>query len=222
MIKPGSYFVTGTDTGIGKTTFCQQWLKQGQSQGLSTLGLKPIASGAELIDGQWSNEDARILQQASSLRLNYNSVNPFLLKQPLSPHLAAKYDHVSLNASLVVEHIKPYLSMADLTLIEGAGGWLAPINDHQTMADLAIALDLPVILVVGIRLGCLNHALLSANAIVQSGLSLAGWVANCIDPTMLEPNENITTLNNMLPATRLHTQKFESATTIKTEFTHLT
>lgn len=195
-----AYFITGTDTGVGKTLVAASLLRLARAQGLSTLGLKPVAAGCELTDGQWMNADARLLMEASSIAVDYPAVNPVALREAMAPHVAAEREGRELHCAELVAHCKPLLDTADFTVIEGAGGWQVPLNDTETMAKLAAGLGCPVILVVGIRLGCVNHALLTAAAIRQSGLALAGWVANHIDPDMAVADENVAALEQRLGA----------------------
>lgn len=173
-----TFFVTGTDTGVGKTWWALQILRAAHDPGVSTLGLKPVAAGAKHTPLGWRNDDAEALQAASSVRLRYQDINPVCLPLAASPHIAAKAAGIEIDAGAVAAQMRASATQADLTLIEGAGGWLAPVSDRQTMADIAIAIGAPVYLVVGLRLGCLNHALLTAEAIARSGLPLAGWIAN--------------------------------------------
>jgi len=207
------YFITGTDTDVGKTHITEALLRAAQQRGLTTLGLKPLAAGAELIGGQWSNDDARRLQAVSSLKLPYEQVNPILLRAALAPHLAAEMEQRRLTVQSLAGFCRGTLmtQRAQLTLIEGAGGWRVPLNDRETLADLAIDLNLEVILVVGMTLGCLNHALLTMEAIRRDGLQLAGWVANCLDPQMSSLEANIQTLVKRLPAPLLGTMPFLQA-----------
>jgi dethiobiotin synthetase len=200
-----AFFVAGTDTEVGKTYCCEVMLKSAVRWGKSSLGLKPIAAGAELDDeGNLVNEDALRLTEASSVKLPYQTVNPVCVSEPLSPHIAAERAGVNIELAQVRESLEPGLRIrADLTLVEGAGGWRVPISDKSTMADLARVLRLPIILVVGLRLGCINHALLTVEAIHADGLELFGWVANHIDPAMGAMNENLATLDKLIPAPRL-------------------
>ena len=153
-------------------------LAAAQRAGLSSLGLKPVAAGAELTKDGWRNEDALALMAASSLQLAYESVNPLCLPLAASPHLAARAANRIIDIATLTTAVQIEAERVDFTLVEGAGGWLTPLSEQESMADLASALQLPVILVVGVRLGCLNHTLLTAQAIRASGLSLAGWIAN--------------------------------------------
>lgn len=200
------YFIAGTDTDVGKTFTAAALLQAAQQQGYRSLGLKPVAAGADAIeeggnrDGL-ANEDAVLLMQHSSVKLSYDQVNPVLLQQPIAPHIAAQREGKNLTVDRLAGYCRGALmTPADLVLVEGAGGWRVPLNRSQSMADLARELNFPVILVVGMRLGCLNHALLTAEAIVADGLPLAGWVANRIDPQMSCYQENLETLKNQLRA----------------------
>lgn len=200
-----TYFITGTDTEVGKTRVTVELLKALNRQGLQTLGLKPLAAGADEHEGEWTNEDALALRDAASVKLAYEQVNPVLLKAPMAPHLAAERERRSLSLRTLEGHCRGTLMMNryDIALIEGAGGWRVPLNPRESLAGLPKILNCPVILVVGMRLGCLNHALLTAEAIQRDGLTLAGWVANCIDPDMAELDANIATLTTLIPAPRL-------------------
>ncbi len=188
------FFVTGTDTGIGKTTVSCALLHAFAAQGKKAVGMKPIAAGSE--NGQW--HDVELLIAASNIRTARECVNPYAFDPPVSPHLAAQQTGVEIDLAVIRRAYQELSTTADIVIVEGAGGFLAPVNRHQTGADLASTLNLPVILVVGMRLGCLNHALLTAQAVRSAGLTLAGWVANCIDPQMLALMENIATLEQRL------------------------
>jgi dethiobiotin synthetase len=191
MTAPLSLFVTGTDTEIGKTLVSAALLHGFANAGLHAAAMKPIAAGAFERDGQWHNEDADQLDAAANVRLPDCIRTPFLLKAAAAPHIAAAHENVSLDIARIVEAHTMALSQADIVVVEGVGGFRVPLTDVHDTADLAFALNLPVVLVVGMRLGCISHALLSAEAIASRGLRLAGWVANRIDPDMLYPDENI-------------------------------
>lgn len=194
-----AYFITGTDTDVGKTHVSCALLAAARQRGLRTAALKPVAAGVE--PGSDSNADALALQQHCSEPLRLEALNPVCLRQAIAPHLAAQEAGVTLSVQSLLAPCRAVLARpTDLTLVEGAGGWLVPLNGHETLADLAVALQLPVILVVGMRLGCLNHALLSAAAIHASGLPLTGWIANHIAPGMPMAQENVATLTTMLAA----------------------
>lgn len=195
------FFITGTDTDAGKTIVASALLAKARKQGLSTLGLKPIAAGSEIIEGVEKNSDAHLLQQQSSKALPYAQINPVLLREPIAPHIAAWHEQKSLSAAKLSGFVRGALMQkVDFAVVEGAGGWLVPLNTRETMADLAKDLQLPVILVVGLKLGCLNHALLTQAEILRQGLPLAGWVASTTDPNMLEQEANIETLRQSLQA----------------------
>lgn len=198
------FFVTGTDTGVGKTLVSAALLRAAGARGWRSIGLKPVAAGAVLRDGRPVNDDALLLQASASVALDYAHVNPVLLKKAIAPHLAAAEEGVQIDAAALAAHCHDIARLEhDLLLVEGAGGWLVPLNDRETLADLACTLGWPVILVVGMRLGCLNHALLSAAAIRAGGLTLAGWVANTLDPAMDALDANIAALDERLGAPRL-------------------
>lgn len=196
------YFIAGTDTDAGKTYVANALLKEAAKQGLSTLGLKPVAAGSELFDGREANDDALALQSASTVKPSYDLVNPVLLKRPMAPHLAAEDEGKRITVQTLAGYCRgAWMSApAEFTLIEGAGGWRVPLNARESLAGLAIELQLEVILVVGMKLGCLNHALLTAETIARDGCKLAGWVANTIDHDMLELERNIQSLQARLPA----------------------
>lgn len=196
----GKFFVTGTDTDCGKTLVSCTLLRAAARAGFSTIGMKPVAAGAELTPEGLRNDDALRLQLASTVALPYTQVNPVCLPEPVSPHLAAQ----AAGKRISVERLAGFcqgvlLKRADLTLIEGAGGWRVPLNEREFLSDLCKALNLPVILVVGVKLGCLNHALLSGEAIVRDGLNIAAWVSTQRDPDMARVEENIATLREALP-----------------------
>lgn len=203
-----SCFIAGTDTGVGKTHVAIELVKQSVEAGRTVGVFKPVAAGCEIIDGRWCNEDALALLQASNAGQTYEQVNPYALQAPVSPHLAARDESVSIEVEVIRRIGAEIASNCDQLVVEGAGGWLAPISNSQSMADIAVALNLPVLLVVGMRLGCLNHALLSAAAIRASGLNLAGWIANQIDPQMERFADNIESLKARLDAPLLATLPF--------------
>lgn len=204
------FFVTGTDTGIGKTTVSCALLRAFAAQGEKVAGMKPIVAGSE--NGQWM--DVEQLLAASNMHVSRQQINPYAFDPPISPHLAARQSGTEIDL-LVIHYAYQQLSAkADVVIVEGAGGFLVPINDRRNGADLAKMLNLPVILVVGMRLGCLNHALLTAQAIQAAGLTLAGWVANCLDPQMSVVAENIATLEQRLGCPLLGTLPFLRETDI--------
>ena len=196
-----AYFVTGTDTEVGKTTIACALLKAARQMGLSTAAVKPVASGCVNTAGGLRNEDALVLHQQCTQALSYQQVNPFAFEPAIAPHLAARESAADLTVKALLAPVQTVLAQgANLTVVEGAGGWRVLLNERETLADLAQALALPVILVVGVRLGCINHALLSAEAIARDGLLLAGWVANVVDPQMSRLEENIASLHERLNA----------------------
>lgn len=208
-MKPRCFFVTGTDTGVGKTQVTAALLLTAQAHGLRALGVKPVAAGCVDAGGRLVNEDALLLQRCSSLSPDYAAVNPVALEPAIAPHIAAKRAGITLRAAALADQVREQeRSGADVLLVEGAGGWLVPLNRTETMAELAALLAYPVILVVGMRLGCINHALLSAQAIRAAGLELAGWIANSVAPEMDCLAENVHTLEQRLPALRMGTLPF--------------
>jgi dethiobiotin synthetase len=199
------FFVTGTDTGIGKTTVSCALLHAFAAQGKKVAGMKPIAAGSE--NGQWP--DVELLFAASNVNVARQQINPYAFDLPISPHLAVQQAGTEIDLLVIHRAYRELSAAADIVIVEGVGGFLVPVNQNQTGADLAQTLNLPVILVVGIRLGCLNHALLTAQAIKAAGLPLAGWVANCIDPQMLVLAENIATLEQRLDGPLLGVVPFD-------------
>ncbi len=195
-----SYFVTGTDTEVGKTAISAAILVALQERGKTTAAIKPVAAGADQTPAGPRNQDGLILQRYQTFELPYGQVNPVLLEQPLSPHIAAEKQQRRVTVSQLEGYCRgTMLASADRVLIEGAGGWRVPINGTEFLSQLPQALDLPVVMVVGMRLGCLNHAMLTAEAIVRDGLEVRAWVANQVDPQMAEVAANIATLRRQLP-----------------------
>ena len=204
MDQRKKYFITGTDTDVGKTWVACRLLEKYNKEGLSTLGLKPVAAGCEETAEGLRNEDALKLMAASSVALPYEQVNPVTLKEAIAPHLAAAHENKTLGADRLAGYVRgAMMTPADVTLVEGAGGWMVPLSPRESMADLAKILGLPVILVVEIKLGCINHALLTARAIRMDGLELAGWVANKLDENDSVAMENVYTLENLLGVERI-------------------
>ncbi|HEV8691803.1 MAG TPA: dethiobiotin synthase, partial [Ideonella sp.] len=193
-------FVTGTDTGVGKTLVSAALLHTLARHHARVVGMKPVAAGLIRHQGQWVSEDALALRAASTLTVPPELDNPVALPEPLSPHLAASHAGRAVRVADLLAPARTLAAMADALVVEGAGGWRVPINDDETLADFAVALGAPVVLVVGLRLGCLNHALLTAEAIRHDGLPLAGWVANRIDPDMVAADENLDHLRAKLGA----------------------
>ena len=192
-------FIAGTDTDIGKTYISVGLLKLFNNQGLTTIGIKPVASGCEYKNGKLYNADAMLLQEASSRKLPYENINPITFEPAIAPHIAADYAEYQLSVDDIITKTNAALTYdAGVHIVEGVGGWLVPLNNQETMADFVAALNLPVILVIGMRLGCLNHAILTYNAIRQNKINLLGWIANCLDPNMSALTENIDTLREWL------------------------
>lgn len=196
------YFITGTDTDAGKTLIAAALLNKAKAQGKTTLGLKPIAAGCEETPEGLRNSDALMLMQQSTEELPYEQVNPIAFAEPIAPHIAGQKLRRPLSADRTVGLLRGVLMInrADFTVIEGAGGYRVPLNPRETFGEVSKELKLPVILVVGMKLGCLNHALLTVEAIQRDGLQLAGWVANRIDGDMDVYEENIQTLHAMIQA----------------------
>ncbi|WP_432721249.1 dethiobiotin synthase [Jeongeupia wiesaeckerbachi] len=195
-----TFFVTGTDTDVGKTVATCQLLRGFAAQGLRVAAMKPVASGCTLVDGELVNADVVAHRAASNVAVPAGLANPYRFAPPISPHLAAREAGVAISLDHLVDCTAQLQALADVLLIEGAGGWHAPLTDEADMQTLAQRIGAPVILVVGMRLGCLNHALLSANAIVAAGLPLAGWIANRVDPAMDRYDDNLAWLRQHLPA----------------------
>jgi dethiobiotin synthetase len=195
-----SLFVAGTDTEIGKTLVSSALLQGFARAGLRAAAMKPIASGAAERDGVLHNDDADRLDAAANVALPNHIRTPFMMREPIAPHIAAAREGVSLDIGRIVEAHRFAVTQADIVVVEGVGGFRVPLDDTRDTADLAVALNLPVVLVVGMRLGCISHALLTAESIAARGLPLAGWVANRVDPDMLYPDENIETLRARIAA----------------------
>ncbi len=188
------FFITGTDTGVGKTWLTVSLMHYFRNRGRSVLAMKPVASGCRLHNGVLCNEDALLLQKHAGEFVDYSDINPYALTLPVAPHIAAAKSGIVVKFDILIKKYLKLQACADVVLVEGVGGWHVPLNEHQDVADLAVALGLPVVLVVGIRLGCINQAILTYNAIKSSVLPFAGWVANCTDADMLCLQENIETL----------------------------
>ncbi|MCJ8339267.1 MAG: dethiobiotin synthase [Pseudomonadales bacterium] len=195
------YFIAGTDTDVGKTFISQALLEAAKQRKMSCYGLKPIAAGCEMTDEGLRNEDALKLMQSASVKLTYQQVNPIALQRPVAPHIAAKEEGRRLDLQRISGFCRgAMMNRADFVLVEGAGGWRVPLNNRESLADIPKVLSLPVILVVGVKLGCINHALLTVEAIHRDGVTLAGWVANHIDPQMQVSEESVATLKNAINA----------------------
>lgn len=192
-----SYFVTGTDTGAGKTLVSCALLYGFAAQGRRAAGFKPVAAGC---DADGHNGDASALRAASTMPLSYGQVNPYCLREAVAPHIAVRNEGVNIELPRILAAYRELESLADVVIVEGAGGFRVPLNDTQDSADLAQELGIPVIVVVGMRLGCLNHTLLTVEAIDARGLTMAGWVANMLDAEMASVEENIAALQQRIAA----------------------
>jgi dethiobiotin synthetase len=195
-----AYFITGTSTNVGKTLVATGLLAAAAKQGLSTVGIKPVAAGCEVTNDGLRHEDALQLQAQSSLPVSYEQVNPVALEPAIAPHIAAAEAGRRLSADRLAGFCRGVMMQRpDFTVMEGAGGWRVPLNERETFADLAKIMQFPVVLVVGMELGCINHALLTAEAIQRDGLKLAGWVANQVVPDMERYQENLEALQRRIP-----------------------
>lgn len=199
-MKSKRIFITGTDTDVGKTLITATLVHCLQEQEKRVVALKPVAAGCEWLDGQLCNSDALTLISVMQSKQAYNKVNPIALKAPLAPHISAAQESKTLSVEQIQQACQLSQHDAEYLLIEGAGGWLVPLNNQETYADYVQSEKLDVIMVVGMKLGCINHALLTQASILAMGLNLIGWVANIIDPHMAAKTENISTLKNALKA----------------------
>lgn len=191
-----SYFVTGTDTGVGKTLVSCALLQAFAARGRRVVGMKPVAAGCD--DGM--HEDVRQLRAAGNIQVGLGQINPYSFMRPVAPHLAARFAGIRISLDRILEAYSELNAQADIVIVEGAGGFRVPLNDEQDSADMVQQMNVPVVLVVGMRLGCLNHALLTVEAIAARGLTLAGWVANVIDPGMEMMEENVAALEQRISA----------------------
>lgn len=192
-----SYFITGTDTGVGKTLVSCALLHAFAAQGWRVAGMKPVACGC---DDDGRNEDVKRLRAAGNIAVTYGQTNPYSFLPPVAPHIAARHSGVRIEFGRILASYRELAGQADAVIVEGVGGFKVPLNEKQDSAELAQQFALPVILVVGLRLGCLNHALLTADAIAAAGLDLAGWAANVLDENMPMLRENIAALEQRLAA----------------------
>ena len=197
-LTPHGFFITGTDTGVGKTMMACALLHAFAQQGKRVVGMKPVAAGAARSADGLINDDAALLRAAGNVAAPLALVNPYCFEPPIAPHVAAEQAGIVIDLTRIAQAFAQLAAMADIVIVEGVGGFCVPFNRSADSADLAQYLGLPVILVVGVRLGCLNHALLTAHAVRARGLKLAGWIANRIDPAMAAAEENITALAERL------------------------
>lgn len=198
--SPG-LFITGTDTGCGKTAVAAGIIHRLRSRGMTAAGMKPVASGCRETPAGLRNEDAQRLLEAAGLPLDYDQVNPYAFAPPIAPHLAAEQAGVTIEADVVRKAFLALDKRTDCVVVEGVGGWAVPLGPDLMLADLARALDLPVVLVVSLRLGCLNQAILSARAVRDDGLRLAGWIASAVEPNMERAGANLASLRELLAPT---------------------
>lgn len=194
------FFVTGTDTEIGKTTVSAGLTRALSRTGLRVAAIKPLAAGQDLIDGRWVNEDVQRLRAATSLDLTEAQVGPLQMRTSCAPHIAARLEGVEIDRARLLAAIRSTAARAEICVVEGVGGFRVPLTDTWDTADLAVDLQLPVILVVGLRLGCINHALLTAESMRARGLNLIGWVANTVDAAMPHVADNLSALQSRLDA----------------------
>lgn len=188
------FFVTGTDTGVGKTWATVSLMRHFRAHGLSVVGMKPVASGCVLRQDGWRNEDALLLQENASLSVEYGQLNLYAFEPPVAPHIAADRSGRIIEVDRIVRQCRELERLADCVLVEGVGGWEVPLNGSQRVSHLAQALRLPIILVVGMRLGCLNHALLTHDAMLRSGVPCEGWIGNLLDESFDCVEENLARL----------------------------
>lgn len=193
-------FVTGTDTGVGKSMVAAACLHSLVKQGIQAVGMKPVASGAQMSAAGLRNEDALLLQRYSAAPVAYQLLNPVCFAEPIAPHIAAARESQNLNLTALYSSFQTLAAQYEAVVVEGVGGWLVPLNKQEDFSDLAALIGLPVVLVVAIRLGCINHALLTVDAILRKGTPLLGWVANCLEPQAQMLDEQIETLRERIAA----------------------
>lgn len=203
------FFVTGTDTGVGKTLISSALIYHFAQRGLRSVGMKPVAAGCEPSSGDMISEDVLQLRMASNVELPLKVVNPYAFEPPLAPHIAAEMAGMRIELDFIQDAFKKAAQAVDILIVEGVGGFRVPLNEAEDTADLARELGLPVMLVVGMRLGCLNHALLTVESIAARGLKLVGWVANDIDSGMIAKKENLESLQKLITAPCLGVVSFQ-------------
>ena len=201
MAQQKTFFITGTDTDVGKTICAKALLQAAYKQNLSTLAYKPIAAGCEITESGLRNEDALILQKNSSIDVPYQAVNPIAFQLPIAPHIAAELTDKPIQSALISQGLQTLQKEnADLLIVEGAGGWRLPLNNDEMLSDWVVAQKLPVILVVGMKLGCLNHAVLTYETILNDGLNVVGWIANQLQADMPYYQQNLQMLTRKIDA----------------------
>ena len=203
-MKKQAFFITGTDTGVGKTYVACKLIQQYVAFGYQVIGMKPVAAGEDFVNGEWVNDDVLKLEAASNVKAPRHLVNPYSFKEAIAPHIAAELAGVTIDVTVIKKAFNSLTELADIVIVEGAGGLLVPLNQTETMADLALTLKTPIIMVVGMRLGCINHALLTVEAIKARQLMLDYWVANQIDENMQFYNNNIAIISHKLQQKPLH------------------
>ncbi len=193
-----AFFITGTDTCVGKTVIACKLIQQYIAQGFKVVGMKPIAAGEDFVNGEWVNDDVLKLEAASNVKAPRLLTNPYSFRESIAPHIAAKLAGVTVQLEVLKEAFKELSQLADVVIIEGAGGFLVPINEEETLADFAKAINVPIVLVVGMKLGCINHTLLTLEAIKTTNTYLHGWVANSINVKMQYYDENVSIIEKKL------------------------
>ena len=193
-----AFFITGTDTGVGKTYIACKLIQQYIALGYQVIGMKPVAAGCDWVDGEWVNDDILKLAAASNVKAPRTLTNPYSFKEAIAPHIAADIADVEIKLEVLINAFNELSKLADIVIVEGAGGFLVPINHQETLADFVNAINIPVVLVVGVKLGCINHTLLTIDAIKARNCQLHGWIANPIDTEMQHYNENVLAIVNKL------------------------
>ena len=203
-MKKQAFFITGTDTGVGKTYVACKLIQQYVASGYQVIGMKPVAAGEDFVNGEWVNDDVLKLEAASNVKAPRHLINPYSFKQAIAPHIAAELAGVTIDMTVIIKAFNNLAELADIVIVEGAGGLLVPLNQTETMADLALTLKASIIMIVGMRLGCINHALLTVEAIKARQLTLDYWVANQIDENMQFYNNNLAIISHKLQQKPLH------------------
>jgi dethiobiotin synthetase len=198
MSSKQAFFITGTDTGVGKTYVACKLIKQYVAQGYKVVGMKPVAAGEDFVNGEWVNDDVLKLEAASNVKAPRALTNPYSFKEAIAPNIAAELAGVEIKLEVLQHAFDELCKLADVVIVEGAGGFLVPINDKKTLADFIKAINIPILVVVGIKLGCISHTLLTIDAIKARNCKLQGWIANPIDAKMQHYNENVLTIVKML------------------------
>ena len=209
QLLPNALFITGTDTSVGKTYVACKLIGDYVALGYKVVGMKPVAAGGDFINGEWVNDDVLKLEAASNVKAPRELVNPYSFKEAVAPHIAAEKAGVEIKIEVIQQAFQALSKLAEIIIVEGAGGFLVPLNNQQSMADLPAALGTPVILVVGMKLGCINHSLLTVEAIKARGLTLHGWVANQIEPDMAFYNKNIATIAQKIQLESMFLSNFQ-------------